>query len=90
MQRHHRSAASRVGLGTLIAGIALSLVAFGMSPAQASAASAKVPAAASKHTAPTARPCGSGVDVRSPRAASSTDHNGSPKVAVAFCSAACT
>ena len=46
MQRHHRSAASRVGLGTLIAGIALSLVAFGMSPAQASAASAKVPAAA--------------------------------------------
>ena len=35
MQRHHRNAASRVGLGTLIVGIALSLMAFGMSPAQA-------------------------------------------------------
>ena len=35
MHRHHRNAASRVGLGTLIVGIALSLMAFGMSPAQA-------------------------------------------------------
>jgi hypothetical protein len=63
MQRHHRNAASRVGLGTLIVGIALSLMAFGMSPAQASTApaAAKTSAAASKHTAPTARPCGPGV-----------------------------
>ena len=35
MQRHHRNAAPRVGLGTLIVGIVLSLMAFGMSPAQA-------------------------------------------------------
>jgi hypothetical protein len=35
MQRHQREAASRVGLGTLIVGIVLSLMAFGVSPAQA-------------------------------------------------------
>ena len=41
MQRHHRNAAPRVGLGTLSVGIALSLMAFGMSsPAQAAAAPA--------------------------------------------------
>ena len=35
MQRHQRNAPSRVRLGTLIVGIALSLMMFGMSPAQA-------------------------------------------------------
>ncbi len=67
MQRHHRNAASRVGLGTLIVGIVLSLMAFGVSPAQAAAIEA-APAAATttKQTVATAtgRPCGPGVNLR--------------------------
>ena len=70
MQRHHRNAASRVGLGTLIVGIALSLM-VGMPPAQAAApVAAPVGAAAAatstKQTAttPPGRPCGPGVNFR--------------------------
>jgi hypothetical protein len=49
MQRHHRNAASRVGLGTLIVGIALSLMAFGMSPAQADDGRASAQVARAPH-----------------------------------------
>jgi hypothetical protein len=38
MQDHQRNASARIRLGTLIVGIALSMVAFGMSPAHAAAA----------------------------------------------------
>jgi hypothetical protein len=66
MQRHHRNAASRVGLGTLIVGIALSLMAFGMSPAQAAAPAAAAASPTTTQTAstPTGRPCGPGVNLR--------------------------
>ena len=45
MQRHQRNAPSRVRLGTLIVGIALSLLMFGMSPAQASDGRTAIPPA---------------------------------------------
>ena len=66
MQRHHRNAASRVGLATLIVGIALSLMAFGMSPAQAAPPAAAATSSATTQTAPTptGRPCGPGVNLR--------------------------
>ena len=68
MQRHHRNAASRVGLGTLIVGIALSLMASGCrrprrqprSPGAAAAATSTKQTA----TTPPGRPCGPGVNFR--------------------------
>jgi len=51
MQRHQRNATSRVGLGTLIVGIALSLMVFGMSPAQAADPSDRLSGIAVVHRA---------------------------------------
>ena len=57
MQRHHRNAAPRVGLGTLIVGIALSLMAFGMSsPAQAADVRASSQVAATPGAGSDSRP----------------------------------
>ena len=52
MQRHHRNAASRAGLGTLIVGIVLSLMAFGVSPAAADSRAASQRADAQVARAP--------------------------------------
>ena len=67
MHRHRRSAASRAGLGTLIVGIVLSLMALGTAPAQAAtAAPAATATTATKQVAatPTGRPCGPGANQR--------------------------
>lgn len=47
MQRHQPTASSRIRLGTIIVGVALSLMTFGMSPAQATA---DIPGKASSST----------------------------------------
>jgi hypothetical protein len=66
MQRHHRNAATRIGLGTLIVSIVLSLMASAMSPVQAAAPAAPpVSSSAEKSvTATGGRPCGPDVNLR--------------------------
>jgi hypothetical protein len=77
MQGHQRNASSRVRLGTLIVGIALSLMSFGMAPAQAAkagptAAVSAVTASQRPVQVSAGRPCGQAAHPRvAPRCAGS-------------------
>jgi hypothetical protein len=67
MRRHHQHASSRTRLGTVIVGIALSLMAFGMSPSQAATTAPHTAVHAGPRSAPAAPialRCGPGVNLR--------------------------